>query len=92
MRGIDLIWLLLMALTVLNSLIAEQAEPSLFFVIVIALSVAWKGHMVVDRFMELKNANQKIRGWMRAYFLVIPGIMVVVYALPEWIAEFTRLS
>jgi hypothetical protein len=90
-RPIEIIWLLLMLITIGNALIAEKVEPSMLVVIAVALSLAFKGWMVVEHFMELKNANPKIRAWMNAYFFVIPLMIIVVHAYPEWVASITTL-
>lgn len=92
MRGIDLIWVLLLMLTLANMVIAEQAQPSFFFVVIISISIAWKGQMVINRFMELRNANPLIKMAMSAYFYVIPGLIIIVHAFPEFIADQTRLE
>jgi len=91
-RGIDLIWLLLMLITLASSLLAESDTSNLFLVMVIAASVTFKGRMVIDRFMELENANPLIRSWMNAYFYVIPVLIVMVHAFPGQLAQWTRLN
>lgn len=90
-RPIEIIWFMLMLITLGNAFIAERVEPSMLVVIVVALSLAFKGWMVVGYFMELKNANRKIRAWMNAYFFVIPFMVIVVHAYPEWVAAITTL-
>ncbi len=50
LRNIDFIWMLLMAVTVINALIAETSDGGLLISVVIAISVAFKGRMVVQRF------------------------------------------
>jgi hypothetical protein len=37
--------------------------------------------MVIDHFMELKNANRLIRRLMQAYFYVMPLATVISYVL-----------
>jgi len=91
-RGIDFIWVLLMGITIGNYFIAENGESNLSFIVLIAVSLMLKGRLVVDRFMELKNANQKIRGWMNAYFYVVPLMIILVYAYPEVIVQLTQLK
>lgn len=90
-RRIDTVWLLLMAITIGNAVITETVEPSLLIIVVVAISLAFKGWMVVGHFMELKNANAKIRAWMNAYFIVIPLLVIIIHAFPEWIASMTTL-
>ena len=91
-KTINYIWIVLMLLTIGSALIAESADPSKLITIVIALSIAFKGRMVLDRFMELRNANRYIRASMNIYFYVIPLMIVVVHLFPEAIAELTKLN
>ena len=91
-RNIDFIWLLLMAITIINAVISETVDGSLFITIIIAISIGFKGRMVVQRFMELHNANSFIKKMMNAYFYVIPLLIVVVQAFPDTIANLTRLN
>lgn len=90
-RTIDFIWLLLMAMTLGSAAIAESAEPGLGVAVAIAVIIGAKGIFVVDRFMELHNANRHIRAWMRAYFYVVPLLIVLVYLYPETVARMTTL-
>jgi hypothetical protein len=90
-RSVDFIWLLLMALTLMSAALAETAEPGLLITLAIAASVAFKGRMVVDRFMELQHANRHLRAAMRIYFYVIPLMIVLVFLFPEQLARITTL-
>jgi len=90
-KKIDVLWVLLMLITLVNALIAETAEPGLVITLLIATAIGIKGRVVVDHFMELKNAHPLIRISMQVYFYVIPGMMVLVYLFPETIARWTQL-
>ena len=90
--SIDVIWLILMLLTVVSATIAESAQTGLLVTIAIAATVAFKGRMVVDRFMELINANRYLRNAMRIYFYVIPLMIVLAQLFPDTIARLTALS
>lgn len=90
-KKIDVLWVLLMLITLVNALIAETAEPSLIVTLLIASAVAIKGRVVVDHFMELKSAHPLIRISMQVYFYVIPAMMILVYLFPETIARWTQL-
>ncbi|MCG8428905.1 MAG: cytochrome C oxidase subunit IV family protein [Chromatiales bacterium] len=92
LRNIDFIWLVLMGITIINSLIAETADTNLVISVIIAISVAFKGRMVVQHFMELHNANRFLRNMMNLYFYVIPLLIVIVQAFPAEIADITRLN
>ncbi len=91
-RSVDFIWLVLMVLTLLSAAVAESPEQGLLLILVIALTVAVKGRLIVDRFMELRNANRYLRNSMRIYFYVIPLLIVLVYLFPELIKRLTSLG
>ena len=90
-RKIDVLWILLMLITLGNAVIAETAEPGLLITLLIATATAIKGRLVVDHFMELKGAHPLMRISMQVYFYVIPGMMILVYLFPETIARLTQL-
>ncbi len=90
-KRIDTLWLVLMALTLFSAYIAERATPSMMSVIIMALVLAIKGRIIVDHFMELKKAHIVLRSLMRAYFYVIPSLIIIVYLFPEKIAQWTNL-
>jgi hypothetical protein len=88
---IALLWLLLVALTLGGALIGEAAEPGIAVTLVISLTMAFKGRLIIDHFMELKTANRTIRNLMRAYFYVLPLVIVLVYVFSEHFARLTTL-
>lgn len=88
---IDGLWLLLIGLTLAGTLIGESAEPGLAVTLIICLTMAFKGRMVIDHFMELNTANRKVRNMMRAYFYVLPAITVLTSLFGDWLARLTTL-
>lgn len=88
---IDLLWLLLVALTLGGALIGETAEPGIAVALAVSLTMAFKGRVIIDHFMELKTANRTIRNLMRAYFYVLPLVTVLVYLFSEHFARLTTL-
>jgi hypothetical protein len=88
---LDRLWLVLVALTLGGALIGESTDPSFVVTVIISLTMAFKGRVVVDHFMELKTANRKIRNLMRAYFYVLPAMTVLSYLFGDWIARLTML-
>ncbi|MCW8884510.1 MAG: cytochrome C oxidase subunit IV family protein [Motiliproteus sp.] len=89
---LDYVWWALMALTLASAWLAESAEPSLVVTLFVAVTIGLKGRLVVDRFMELKNAHQGIRFAMNLYFYLLPLVVVLVYLFPEFLADLTKLS
>ncbi len=90
-KKLNIIWLILMAITVMNAMIAESASTGVAITILIAVSVSFKGHMVIDHFMALKGANRYLRNLMNAYFYIIPTLIIITYLFPESIARWTSL-
>lgn len=90
-QTIALLWLLLVALTLGGACIGEAAEPGLAVTLVIALTMAFKGRIIVDHFMELKTANRTLRKLMRAYFYVLPLVIVLTTLFGDWLARLTTL-
>ncbi len=90
-RILDYVWLVLMAMTILSAVLAESADPSLLITVVVATTIALKGRMVLDRFMELRNANVYIRFAMNLYFYVLPAMIVLVFLFPDLLAKITTL-
>lgn len=89
---INWLWLSLVTLTLFSAYMAERADAGLVGVVIMAGVLAVKGRIIVDYFMELKNAHIVLRTLMRVYFYVIPVLIIIVYLFPEHIAEWTALQ
>jgi hypothetical protein len=89
---IDILWLVLISLTLFSAYMAERSDPGFISVAIMALVLAIKGSIIVDHFMELKHAHKLLRGLMRTYFYVIPFLIIIVYLFPEQIAKLTALK
>ena len=90
-QSIGALWLLLIVLTLFSAYMAEQAPSGLNSVLIMAIVLAIKGRIIVDYFMELKEAHVILRALMRLYFYVIPALIILVYLYPEEIAQWTVL-
>lgn len=89
---LDIIWALLMAMTLLSTAIAEKAAPSLTMTVVISVIIIIKARLVIDYFMDLKGASPYIYHLMNLYFYVFPILAILVWLFPEKLADLTRLS
>jgi len=67
----------LIAVTLFNTFLAEQFTSSTLVSILIALTVTYKGFMVIDHFMELKEANKNLRFLMKLYLTVFPSMIII---------------
>jgi hypothetical protein len=88
---LDRLWLLLVALTLGGAWIGEAVEPGLAVTLIISLTMAFKGRIVVDHFMELKTANRTLRSLMRGFFYVLPAVNVLTILFGDWLARMTTL-
>ena len=89
---IDTLWLFVIALTLFSSYMSERSTPGFTNIAIMAAVLAIKGRIIVDHFMELKDAHKVLRTLMRVYFYVIPALIILVYLYPEQIAKWTALS
>ena len=67
----------LIAITLLNTFLGEQFASTTLVCILIALTVTYKGFIVIDHFMELKEANKNLRFLMKCYFVIFPSLIIV---------------
>jgi len=88
---INKFWLLLIVLTLFSAYMAERGLASIYSVAIMAIVLAVKGRIIVDHFMELKDAHFIIRTLMRVYFYVIPVLIIIINLFPEQIAKWTVL-
>jgi hypothetical protein len=90
-RRLDLVWGLLITLTLGGAALGEAAEPGLLVTVAIAGIMAFKGRMVIDHFMELIDANRTIRWTVRLYAVAIPLLLLLTYLFGPRIASMTSL-
>ena len=90
-KFINILWLLLILLTLFSAYMAESATPGFNSIAIMALVLAIKGRIIVDHFMELKNSHVVLRTLMQVYFYVIPALIILVFLFPEQIARWTEL-
>ena len=67
----------LIAITLLNTFLGEQFASTTLVCILIAMTVTYKGFIVIDHFMELKGANKNLRFLMKCYFVIFPSLIIV---------------
>ncbi|OUR80834.1 hypothetical protein A9Q75_09160 [Colwellia psychrerythraea] len=67
----------LIVITLLNTFLGEKFSSTTLVSILIAMTVTYKGFVVIDHFMELKGANKNLRFLMRLYFIIFPSLIIV---------------
>ncbi len=84
--NIALLWLVLIALTLGGSLLGEATVAGILPAMVIIVTMVVKGGLVIDYFMEMKDANRSLRNLMHAYFYVLSVMALLVYLFGDEIA------
>ncbi|HEY7866052.1 MAG TPA: cytochrome C oxidase subunit IV family protein [Psychromonas sp.] len=74
---LEYLWLTLLAIVLFNTLLGENVESTALVSILVALTVMYKGLIVIDHFMELKDANKYLRRMMRIYFIFFPSLIIL---------------
>ena len=67
----------LVVITLLNTFLGEQFASTTLVSILIALTVTYKGFIVIDHFIELKEANKNLRFLMKLYFIIFPSLIII---------------
>jgi uncharacterized membrane protein len=70
------IWLLLMALSLLSTLLAEGSDRAIYAVIVIFVIAAAKGDLVIMHYMEAGRAEPHWRLMYRAWLGVVTVLLI----------------
>lgn len=69
------IWLLLIAMTAVSFLVAEQLNARLIAIVAIFLVAAFKAELVIDHYME---ARQTERHWLALYLGWVAGVTLLL--------------
>ncbi len=89
---INLFWLILIALTLFATLIAEAVTPDKLTVLLVCFIIFVKGHMVIDEFMGLREAIPVIRYTIHSYFILLPTFIALTIIFPEFLAGLTTIK
>jgi len=74
---LEILWITLISITLFNTNLGENFNSTLIVSTIIALTTMFKGMMIIDHFMELKEGNKILRWMMRGYFFVFPMLIIV---------------
>jgi hypothetical protein len=91
-RVIHVVWIVLVALTFVGAWLGEVADPGLPVALLVIVSMAIKGRLVIDHFLELTTCNRRIRRLMRTYFYVLPGLTLTTYVFGDVIVRLTTMQ
>lgn len=67
----------LITITLLNTFLGETFELTALVSVLVALTVMYKGFVVIDHFMELKGAHRYLRLMMKTYFVIFPSLIIL---------------
>lgn len=88
----ELIWLLLLGLTAAGAWLGETGGHGWALTLTVALLIAWKGRLVIDHYMEMRNANRTIRRVLYAFIVVVPVLVLLSHGFGAAIARLTTLG
>jgi len=74
---IEYYWWTLIAITLFNTFLGEEFESSALVSILVAITVMFKGLMIIDHFMELRHAHKYLRLMMRIYLIFFPSLIIL---------------
>lgn len=85
-------WLILISLTLLGSTLGETGNAGWLLTLTVAFLVYAKGSIVIDFYMELRTANQRIRNVLRLFMVLVPVLIIISYLWAEEIRQLTTLD
>ncbi len=91
-RHAERIWLLLIGLTLVGALLAERGHAGWLLTLTVVALIALKGSIVIDHYMEMRSANQRIRNVLRLFIILIPTLVILSHSWGEDIRRFTTLG
>jgi heme/copper-type cytochrome/quinol oxidase subunit 4 len=86
------IWLLLVGLTLAGAWLAETGHAGWPLTFVVAALIAFKGRMVIDHYMEMTTANQRIRRLLYAFATVVPLLVIASHGWGDVLKRLTTLN
>jgi len=83
------IWLTLIGLTLIGIFFAETGQAGWLLTMTVVFLIVVKGNFVIDYYMDMRSANQRIRNVLRFFIIIIPVLVILVHA---WGDEIGRLT
>ena len=84
------IWLLLIGLTLVGIFFAETGHAGWLLTMTVVVLIMVKGGLVIDYYMDMRSANQRIRNVLRFFIIIIPVLVILVHGLGDEIQQITR--
>ncbi len=86
------IWLILIGLTFVGALLGEKGHAGWILTLTVVTLIALKGSIVIDHYMEMRSANQRIRNILRFFIILIPVLVILTHSWGEDIRRLTTLN
>lgn len=83
------IWFTLIGLTLIGIFFAETGRAGWLLTMTVVFLIVVKGNFVIDYYMDMRSANQRIRNVLRFFIIIIPVLVILVHA---WGDEIGRLT
>ncbi|MCW8930105.1 MAG: cytochrome C oxidase subunit IV family protein [Gammaproteobacteria bacterium] len=85
------IWLILIGLTLVGIFFAETGQAGWLLTMTVATLIILKGSLVIDYYMDMRSANQRIRNVLRFFIIIIPVMVIMVHGLGDEIRQLTSV-
>lgn len=86
------IWLTLIGFTLLGALLGETGNAGWPLTLTVVGLIFVKGSIVIDHYMEMRSANQRIRNVLRLFITLIPILVILSFGWGEAIRRLTTLN
>jgi hypothetical protein len=83
------IWLLLLGLTAAGAWLGETGERGWVLTVTVAFLIGFKGRLVIDHYMEMREASPTIRRVLYAFIVVVPVLVLLSHRYGDAIARLT---
>ena len=87
----ETVWVLLLGLTAAGAWLGETGGHGWALTLTVAFLIAFKGRLVIDYYMGMRDANRTIRRVLYAFVVVVPGLVVASHALGPLFARLTAV-
>lgn len=85
------IWLTLLGLTLAGAWLAETGQSGWPLSLLVAGLIALKGHLVIDHYMEMKEANRRFRRLLHAFVILVPLLILFSHGWGDLIRRLTQV-
>lgn len=84
-------WLLLIGLTLIGALLGETGNAGWALTLTVVALIFIKGSIVIDYYMEMRLANQRIRNILLLFITIIPICVIISFIWSEEVRRFTTI-